>query len=90
MDNIAPEAPRDPSDPLVKAIDRFFDVVIEDPLLKLYFFDTDIGRLKENFVTYLTYLFADKETQYKEKSLLAAHAGRDITDEAAARFSEKL
>ena len=84
------EAPQYPTDALVNAVDKLFDAVIDDPLLKLYFFDTDMSRLKKSFGIYLTCLLIDQENKYPGRGILSAHEGRNITDEAAAIFSQRL
>jgi len=75
---------------LAPAIDTFFEGVLADPLLSLYFLDTDISTLKQKFVTYLAYALTDAESSYPGKNILRAHVGRDITDEAADSFADKL
>jgi hemoglobin len=82
--------PHQPDQVLAAAVSRFFDKVSEDPLLQLYFYDTDMARLKPRFATYLTHALHDDEATYPGRSVLAAHTGRGIMDEAADRFVESL
>ena len=79
-----------PSAALVAAVDHFFDAVNADPLLQLYFFDTDMAKHKQRFALYLGHALKDAEAAYPGRNLLAAHTGRGIMDEAADKFVEKL
>ena len=79
------------SDALVRGVDRFFDVAVPgDPLLKLYFMDTDLARHKAHFAVYLSHVLAGTEDRYPGRSVLAAHVGREIMDEATDVFVGKL
>lgn len=79
-----------PSEKLSAAVGQFFDKVVEDPLLQLYFFETDISRLKQRFALYLAYLVGEWEGRYPGPDILKAHAGREIMDEAADKFTTML
>lgn len=79
-----------PSAALVAAVDHFFDEVSADPLLQLYFFDTDMAKHKQRFALYLGYALKDGETAYPGRNVLAAHTGRGIMDEAADKFVATL
>jgi hemoglobin len=68
------------------AVDRFFDLVSEDPLLDLYFAGVDLASLKSKFCKYLSCALADNLEGYDGPSMYEAHAGRGITDEAVDRF----
>lgn len=75
---------------LAPAIDTFFENVLADPLLSLYFLDADMPTLKQKFASYLAYALTDTESSYPGKNILKAHEGRNITDEAADSFGDKL
>lgn len=79
-----------PSDKLAAAVEQFFDKVVEDPLLQLYFYETDVARLKQRFALYLAYLVGGSEGRYPGPDVLKAHAGREIMDEAADKFTTML
>ena len=72
------------------AVDHFFDKVTADPLLQLYFFDTDMAQHKKRFALYLAHVLKDNEAAYPGRNVLAAHTGRGIMDEAADRFVAEL
>ena len=75
---------------LNKTVDLFFDKVVEDSLLGLYFLDTDMSAHKKKFSKYMELFLADKEKDYEGIDPFNAHKGRDIMDEATDRFNELL
>jgi truncated hemoglobin YjbI len=75
---------------LLAAVHKFYDKATQDPLLRLYFKNTDLTSLKQRFEKYLQYALQGKEEAYPGKSMYEAHTGRAITDEAADVFLEKL
>ena len=75
---------------LEKAVQRFYEKVTADPLLRLYFKHTDVSALQRKFQKYVAYAFADNESAYDGPTIYEAHSGRRITDEAADSFLELL
>lgn len=61
------------------AIDRFYDRVIADPLLKIHFEKTNLSSKKASFKTYIMALLGHSE-KYKGRTIYEAHLGRQITD----------
>lgn len=90
MNTSAPKVTKAKGDRLASAVNRFFDKVVEEPLLKLYFFNTDIAVHKGRFCSYLECVLADNESTYPGRSVLLAHTGHQIMDEAADIFVEML
>lgn len=84
------KATPDTKDKLAAVVDRFFDRVTEDPLIGLYFEDTDLAAHKERFTAFLALMMADEEDTYQGKDVYNAHKGRDIMDEAHENFSRML
>jgi truncated hemoglobin YjbI len=78
------------SQTLEKAIRTFYARVVADPLLKLYFKNTDVAGLQHKFQKYVTYALNDRENAYDGPTMYEAHAGRNITDEAVDLFLEIL
>jgi hemoglobin len=68
------------------AVDKFFDKVVTDPFLRLYFKNSDMASLKQRFRTYLAHALKDDEQSYPGPSMYQAHVGRGITDEASGSF----
>ena len=81
---------KDTDKKLEPTVDRFFDIVVEDPLLGLYFLDTNISAHKKKFSKYIELMLADKEEDYEGIDPFNAHKGRDIMDEATDRFNKLL
>jgi len=75
---------------LEKAVQKFFDRVTADPLLKLYFKNVDVATLQRKFQKYVTYALNDREGAYDGPTMYEAHKGRNITDEAVDSFLEIL
>ena len=73
-----------------KVVGIFFDKVVEDDLLSLYFLDTDMSSHKKKFAKYIGLLLTDKEQEYEGLDPFNAHKGRDIMDEATDRFRALL
>lgn len=90
MGKKATKKPAKKNNKLNKIVDTFFDNVVEDPLLGLYFLDTNMSTHKKKFATYMELMLAGKEKEYKGLDPFNAHKGRDIMDEATDRFNELL
>lgn len=62
-------------------VDRFYELVLLDPVLRPYFADTDLPRLRRHQALFLSQV-AGGPTQYDGYSMADAHAGRGIDDHA--------
>lgn len=74
---------------LTAAADKLYARVMDDPLLRLYFEDTDLASLKPRFSRYLAFLLG-APIPYDGPTMYQAHAGRQITDLAFDTFVETL
>jgi hemoglobin len=64
---------------LVNVIDKFYERVLIDPLLQLYFVDVDMSKKKDSFKKYVSTILGAPD-QYHGSTLYQAHRGKQITD----------
>ena len=75
-----------PTQALLDGVSSFFDGVMADSLLSLYFMNTDLEKHKERFALYLAHVLNNSEPNYPGRNAHQAHVGRGIMDEAADKF----
>jgi hemoglobin len=68
--------------PVMRAVvDRFYERVLLDPVLRPYFDSSDVGRIRRHQALFLSQVTGGP-SEYDGPSLLRAHAGRGIDDRA--------
>ena len=70
-------------------VDRFYELVLIDPLLRPYFAGTDLAALRRHQALFLSQV-AGGPTAYDGRTMVEAHAGRGIDDEAFGRVATHL
>jgi hemoglobin len=71
------------------AVDEFYRRVLADDLLAPYFAHSDLSRLKAHQRAFFTVALGGPGA-YTGRAMAAAHAGRNITDEAFRRVAHHL
>jgi hemoglobin len=70
-------------------VDRFYEIVLLDPVLRPYFTDVDLPRLRRHQALFLSQVTGGP-TQYGGQTMFDAHAGRGIDDDAFDRVAAHL
>lgn len=70
-------------------VDRFYELVLIDPLLRPYFAGIDITRLRRHQALFLSQV-AGGPTGYDGRAMAEAHAGRGISEDAFGRVATHL
>lgn len=74
-------------------VDRFYELVLLDPVLRPYFAGVDLARLRRHQALFISQV-AGGPTSFDGRSMAEAHAGRGIDDAAfdlvAAHLAEAL
>ncbi|HEU4543355.1 MAG TPA: group 1 truncated hemoglobin [Jiangellaceae bacterium] len=71
------------------AIDKFYELVLEDPSLAPFFTDVDMPAQKRHMVFFLSAATGGPD-KYEGRDMAAAHAGHNITDAHFERVVEHL
>lgn len=64
---------------LEEAVNKFYERVLLDPLLQLYFVDVNMPKKKGSFKKYVAALLG-AAGEYHDRTLYQAHKGRQVTD----------
>ncbi len=67
---------------VARILDLAYAQAMEDDLLREYFLDVDLVRLKAMQLAFLRVAFGDPEATYNGPSLHAAHKGQLVTEQA--------
>jgi hemoglobin len=70
-------------------VDRFYELVLIDPLLRPYFSGIDLAALRRHQVLFLSQV-AGGPSMYDGRTMAEAHAGRGIDDEPFDRVATHL
>lgn len=70
-------------------VDRFYEMVLVDPVLRPYFAGVDLRSLRRHQALFLSQV-AGGPTEYDGREMAAAHAGLGVNDEAFDRVAGHL
>ena len=70
-------------------VDRFYELVLVDPVLRPFFAGVDLARLRRHQALFISQV-AGGPADYDGREMVVAHAGRGIDDDAFDRVATHL